>query len=93
MLLQHGLSNVSTGASFVAIEPTVNEKGSPTSASTSDIMLVQETMQVLGLYAGEIDGLPGSKTMRAVRTYKKRNNLPPNNALTAEFIAHLRDAL
>ena len=77
----------------MGIEPTVNEKGSPSSATTSDIMLVQETMQVLGLYSGEIDGLPGSKTMRAVRMYKKQNKLPSNNALTADFIAHLRDAL
>ncbi len=74
------------------MQPTVNEKGSPPSASTSDIMLVQETMQVLGLYRGEIDGIPGKKTMQAVRAYKRRHKMPQNNALTEEFITHLRNA-
>lgn len=73
------------------MQPTLNEKGSPTTASTSDIMLVQETMQGHGLYQGEIDGLPGKKTMLAVRLYKRRNKMPQNNALTEEFIAHLRE--
>jgi len=72
------------------MKPTVNEKGSPPTASTSDIMLVQESMSGLGLYLGAIDGIPGSKTMRAVRTYKRRNKMPQNNSLTKEFIEHLR---
>lgn len=75
------------------MHPTVNEKGSPPTASTSDIMLVQETMQDLGLYKGEVDGIPGIKTMQAVRTYKRRNKMPQNNALTEEFIDHLREIL
>lgn len=73
------------------MQPTLNEKGSPTSASTSDIMLVQETMQGLALYKGEIDGIPGKKTMQAVRTYKRRHKMPQNNALSEEFITHLRN--
>lgn len=73
------------------MQPTLNEKGSPTNASTSDIMLVQESMQGQGLYKGEIDGLPGKKTMHAVRAYKRRNKMPQNNGLTEEFIAHLRN--
>jgi len=72
------------------MQPTVDEKGSPPTASTSDIMLIQETMQDLGLYTGAIDGIPGIKTMRAVRTYKRRAKMPQNNSLTAEFIEHLR---
>lgn len=74
------------------MQPTVNEKGSPPSASTSDIMLVQETMQGLGLYSGEIDGIPGKQTMRAVRAYKRQHKMPQNNALTEDFITHLRNA-
>lgn len=74
------------------MQPTVNEKGSPPGASTSDIMLVQETMQGHGLYKGEIDGIPGKKTMHAVRSYKRRNKMPQNNALTEDFIAHLRNS-
>lgn len=53
-------------------------------------MLVQETMQDLGLYKGVVDGIPGIKTMAAVRAYKRRNKMPQNNALTEEFIEHLR---
>ena len=75
------------------MQPTVNEKGSPPEVTTSDIMLVQETMQVRGLYTGAIDGIPGKKTMRAVRSYKRQQKLPQNNSLTEDFISHLRDAL
>lgn len=61
------------------------------SASTEDIMMVQETMKVMGLYDGDIDGLAGTATFRAVRAYKKSINLAPNNTLSAEFIDHLRN--
>jgi len=74
----------------IYMQPTVNEKGSPPSASSSDIMLVQETMQGLGLYNGVIDGIPGNQTMHAVRIYKRRNKMPQNNTLTQEFVEHLR---
>lgn len=66
-------------------------RGAP-DISTSDIMMVQETLQVKGLYRGEIDGMPGSETLRAVRLYKRQNNIPENNRLTAEFVSHLRSA-
>jgi len=72
------------------MQPTVNEKGSPPTASTSDIMLVQDAMQSLKLYSGAIDGIPGPKTMHAVRIYKRRNKMPQNNALTEAFVEHLR---
>ncbi len=74
------------------MQPTVNERGSPTSASTSDIMLVQETMLSHGLYSGEIDGIAGKQTLQAVRSYKRRYKMPQTNALTEEFIEHLRNA-
>ena len=67
-------------------------RGAP-DISTSDIMMVQETLQVKGMYRGEIDGIPGSETLRAVRSYKRQNNIPENNRLTVEFVAHLRSAL
>lgn len=60
-------------------------------ASTEDIMMVQETMKVMGLYDGAIDGLAGTRTLRAVREYKKSIHLAPTNALTADFISHLRN--
>ncbi len=68
----------------------VNDRGAPT-ASTHDIMLVQETMKVMGLYDGVIDGVAGSETYRAVRAYKKYHHMAPNNVLSEEFITHLRE--
>lgn len=53
--------------------------------------MVQETMSVMGLYGGPIDGLAGTETMRAVRQYKKSIHLAPNNTLSEEFIDHLRN--
>lgn len=55
-------------------------------------MLVQETMLSHGLYNGEIDGIAGKQTLQAVRSYKRRYKMPQNNALSEDFIAHLRDA-
>lgn len=66
-------------------------RGAP-DISTSDVMMVQESLQVKGLYRGEIDGIPGSETLRAVRSYKKQNNIPVNNRLTADFVSHMRSA-
>ncbi|MFK8084161.1 MAG: peptidoglycan-binding protein [Granulosicoccus sp.] len=60
-------------------------------ASTEDVMMVQETMKVMGLYDGAVDGLPGTATFRAVRAYKKSVHLAPDNHLDAEFINHLRN--
>lgn len=73
------------------MQKTRSDKGG-TLASTSDVMMVQETMRALGLYTGDIDGLAGSKTYSAVRAYKKSVHMAPDNAITAEFITHLREA-
>jgi len=67
----------------------LNHRGSP-SASTDEIMLIQETLAVKGLYSGEIDGIPGKETLRAVRAYKRTQQMPVNNLLSKEFIAHIR---
>lgn len=67
----------------------VNSRGAPT-ASTHDIMMIQESMKVAGFYDGELDGLAGPSTMEAVRAYKRQHNMPVNNRLTSDFIAHLR---
>lgn len=68
---------------------SVNKRGYPL-AATEDVMMIQESMQMMGLYDGVVDGLAGSKTFLAVRAYKKSIHMAPNNALTEEFIAHLR---
>ena len=53
--------------------------------------MVQETMKVMGLYDGPIDGLAGTETLLAVRQYKKSIHVAPNNTLSEEFIDHLRN--
>lgn len=68
---------------------SVNNRGY-TLAATHEVMMVQETMKIMGLYDGAIDGLAGARTFRAVRAYKKKIHMAPNNALTQEFIEHLR---
>lgn len=60
-------------------------------AATGDVMMVQESLKVLGFYDGQIDGYAGSDTYRAVRAYKKQCHMAPTNALSQEFIDHLRD--
>ncbi|ASJ70943.1 peptidoglycan-binding domain-containing protein [Granulosicoccus antarcticus] len=69
---------------------SLNDRGAPT-ASTQNVMMVQESMKVAGFYHGDIDGLAGSKTYNAVRAYKKMNHMPVNNQLTDEFIEHVRE--
>ena len=69
---------------------SVNDRGAPL-ASTQEVMMIQEAMATVGFYSGAIDGLAGSNTMRAVRAYKKQSHMPVNNALTDEFITHLRN--
>lgn len=69
---------------------SVNERGAPT-ASTQDIMMIQESMKVAGFYGGEIDGVAGPQTYSAVRAYKKHHHMPVNNSLSDEFVLHLRE--
>jgi len=51
-----------------------NHRGSPI-ASTADVLLVQEALQHAKLYDGPIDGIPGARTMVALRAYKRREGL------------------
>jgi len=69
---------------------SVNDRGAPT-ASTHEVMMIQESMKVAGFNPGEIDGQAGSRTFSAVRAYKKKHHMPVNNQLTDEFIEHLRE--
>lgn len=67
----------------------VNSRGSPT-ASTADVMLLQEAMQHLGWYDGAIDGIPGAKTIIAVKRYKRCHGLSIDKRLDSDFIEHVR---
>lgn len=44
-------------------------------AQDPDMKAVQSALQILGLYTGEIDGLMGEKTEKAVRAFQKANGL------------------
>ncbi len=70
---------------------TRNHRGSPI-ASTADVLLVQEALQHAGLYDGPIDGIPGARTMVALRAYKRRENLRGDNGFGRELIEHVRAA-
>ena len=67
----------------------LNHRGSPP-ATTDEVMLIQETLKVKGLYKGEIDGLPAKETLRAVRDYKRTQQMPVNNSLSKAFVDHIR---
>lgn len=67
----------------------LNHRGSPP-ATTDEVMLIQETLRVKGLYNGAIDGIPGKETLRSVRNYKRTQQMPVNNSLSKEFINHMR---
>ena len=67
----------------------LNDRGSPI-ASTGDVMLVQEAMRHLGLYAGPVDGIAGADTRIAVRAYKRRHGLAVDDSLGPELVEHVR---
>jgi len=69
---------------------SVNNRGGPT-ASTEEIMMIQETLRVLHLYDGEIDGHAGPNTFRAVRAFKKSRHMRADNALDEEFVTYVRE--
>jgi len=66
-----------------------NHRGSPI-ASTADVLLVQEALQHAKLYDGPIDGIPGARTMVALRAYKRREGLRGDGSFGKELIDHVR---
>lgn len=69
-----------------------NPRGA-SSASTYDVLFVQETLGAAGLYDGPVDGVAGAKTRLAVRRYKRRHGLPVDDTIDVEFTAKVRDAI
>ena len=69
-----------------------NHRGSPI-ASTADVLLVQEALQHARLYDGPIDGVPGARTMVALRHYKRREGLAVDNTFDRALVDHVRDAV
>ena len=56
----------------------------------STVAAAQERLAREGYYRGEIDGVIGSATRRAVARYQGDHGLPVTGALTAETLAALR---
>jgi uncharacterized protein len=50
---------------------------------------IQEALQVLGLYAGKLDGVVGVKTKAAIRRWQKRNGLPDTVDVDQDQLAKL----
>ena len=69
-----------------------NHRGSPI-ASTADVLLVQEALQHAQLYDGLLDGVPGARTMVALRQYKRREGLAVDNTFSRELVEHVRQAV
>ena len=70
----------------------VSRRGSPL-ASTYDVMLVQDALRAVGLYAGPVDGVAGAKTRLALRRYKRRYGLPVDDAFDETLLAHVRESV
>jgi len=69
-----------------------NARGAST-ASTYDVMFVQDTLRTERLYDGPIDGVAGARTRLAVRHYKRRHGVPVDDLLDAAFLRRVRDAI
>ncbi len=58
--------------------------------TNAEVRRAQETLQQMGLYDGEIDGLYGPRTMRAVEQYQQRQGLPQTAALDDNTLQSLQ---
>ena len=67
-------------------------RGSPAVPATSDVMMIQESLQVAGFYQGSIDGIVGRSTESALRAYKKARRMPVSNEISAALIEHFRES-
>ena len=53
---------------------------------------VQTRLSELGFYTGDIDGLQGSETSQAIRTFKQLYSLPLGDDITGAFLTELKRA-
>jgi peptidoglycan hydrolase-like protein with peptidoglycan-binding domain len=69
-------------SAFKEADEAVQTAVSPdTPLSSQDVRQAQATLTQMGLYDGEIDGLYGKRTERAVRDFQARENLPRTGSL------------
>ncbi len=72
---------------LVATAPT-NERR----LSRAEVEEMQKRLLALGYDVGEVDGVMGSRTRAALRSYQQRSKLPPDGYPTPEILEHLRQA-
>jgi Putative peptidoglycan binding domain len=60
------------------------------SGGVSVIVQVQRRLASAGYYRGAIDGVIGSGTRRAIRSYERSHGLPVDGALSERFLATMR---
>lgn len=52
---------------------------------------VQASLMDMGLYPGPVDGISGSMTRDAVRSYQSRHMLPDDGEITQALLAHMKE--
>jgi hypothetical protein len=68
-------------AQMQAQEPRRSQQQAGAQASPQDIRAAQEKLQAMGLYEGQVDGLSGPLTMRAVSRYQEMQGMPQTATL------------
>jgi membrane-bound lytic murein transglycosylase B len=58
--------------------------------SREQVMQLQQALQQQGIYQGPVDGIIGSQTRRAVRTYQERAGLPVDGYANLPLLKHLQ---
>ena len=76
---------------FVPIDTTV-EQMSPGMANAY-VRGIQEELAGHGYRPGQVDGLAGARTVRAIRAYQRDAGLPVNGLATKELLDHLKFSL
>ena len=69
--------------------PTQAAPGTPPDARQAVIAEVQRVLAELKLYSGDIDGLTGPQTDRAVQAYRERLGLAPDGGIDGALLRHL----
>jgi len=64
--------------------------GNWTKLSRADMQQIQEKLRSEGLYHGKIDGLNGSGTQQALRTYQRKNGLPVTGTPDPQTLSSLQ---
>lgn len=75
---------------FMGGGPIVNMPEDEKALSRSEIIELQEILNGLGMDAGEPDGIPGSKTRSAIRSFQEQQGMPTDGYASFELLTTLR---